>query len=78
MLEVAGFKIETLTSNGDASIFDGLDALGGYTTQQVTTVLRKKLPGPLKLSFLQNIWPSTFAPHLIVRARKLSPAESGK
>jgi glycosyltransferase involved in cell wall biosynthesis/2-polyprenyl-3-methyl-5-hydroxy-6-metoxy-1,4-benzoquinol methylase len=78
MLEVAGFKIENLTSNGDASIFDGLDAVGGYTTQQVTTMLRKKLPGPMKLSFLQDVWPSAFAPHLIVRARKLSSAESTK
>ena len=70
MLEVSGFWIESIRSNGDASIFDGFDALGGYITQQTTTMLRAKLPSVLKLGFLQNIWPSAFAPHIIVWARK--------
>jgi glycosyltransferase involved in cell wall biosynthesis/ubiquinone/menaquinone biosynthesis C-methylase UbiE len=70
MLEVAGFGVEQVRSNGDASIFDGLDAAGGYMTQHFTTLLRAKLPRALKLSFLEDVWPSLFAPHLIVRARK--------
>jgi glycosyltransferase involved in cell wall biosynthesis/2-polyprenyl-3-methyl-5-hydroxy-6-metoxy-1,4-benzoquinol methylase len=70
MLQVAGFDIERVGSNQDASIFDGLDAVGGYFTQHFTTLLRAKLPRLLKLSFLEDVWPSLFAPHLIVRARK--------
>jgi glycosyltransferase involved in cell wall biosynthesis/SAM-dependent methyltransferase len=70
MLHVSGFEIENVSSNHDASIFDGLDAFGGYFTQHFTTLLRKALPRALKLSFLEDRWPSLFAPHIIVRARK--------
>jgi glycosyltransferase involved in cell wall biosynthesis/SAM-dependent methyltransferase len=70
MLEVAGMNIELVRSNGDSSIFDGADAVGGYVTQQITSMLRQKLPRALKLSFLEDIWPSLFAPHMIVWARK--------
>ncbi len=70
MLEVAGMRIERVKSNGDSSIFDGFDALGGYVTQQLTSLMRQKLPRALKLSFLENVWPSLFAPHMIVWARK--------
>lgn len=70
MLEVAGFKVENVHSNGDSSIFDAMDAFGGYFTQHASTMLRRNLPGVLKLSFLQDVWPSLFAPHLIVWAKK--------
>jgi glycosyltransferase involved in cell wall biosynthesis/2-polyprenyl-3-methyl-5-hydroxy-6-metoxy-1,4-benzoquinol methylase len=70
MLEVAGFKVEDVHSNGDSSIFDSLDAFGGYFTQHATTALRRNLPGILKLQFLEDVWPSLFAPHLIVWASK--------
>lgn len=70
MLEVCGFEVEEVRSNGDGSIFDGLDALGGYITQHASTALRRRLPPALKLSFLQDLWPSMFAPHLIIWARK--------
>jgi SAM-dependent methyltransferase len=70
MLEVSGFTVESVRSNRDASIYDGLDAFGGYFTQHFTTLLRAKLPRALKLSFLEDVWPSAFAPHIILRARK--------
>jgi 2-polyprenyl-3-methyl-5-hydroxy-6-metoxy-1,4-benzoquinol methylase len=70
MLEVAGFEIEDVHSNGDSSIFDALDSVGGYFTQHASTFLRKNLPGVLKLSFLEDVWPSLFAPHLIIWAKK--------
>ena len=70
MLEVSGFAIDRVRSNKDASIFDGLDAFGGYGMQHLSTLLRRKLPRPLRLAFLENIWPSLFAPHIIVWARK--------
>ncbi len=70
MLEVCGFRIARLRSNADASIFDGLDAFGGYGMQHVSSLLRRRLPRPLRLAFLENVWPSLFAPHLIVWARK--------
>lgn len=70
MLEVAGFEIEDVHSNGDSSIFDALDSVGGYFTQHASTFLRKHLPGALKLSFLEDVWPSLFAPHLIIWAKK--------
>jgi glycosyltransferase involved in cell wall biosynthesis/SAM-dependent methyltransferase len=70
MLEIAGLQVESARSNQDASIFDGFDAFGGYMTQHVTSALRKKLPRALRLAFLENIWPSLFAPHIVVRARK--------
>ncbi len=70
MLEVSGFEIESVCSNGDASIFDGLDAFGGYGMQHATTFLRRELPRIARLAFLEDLWPSLFAPHIIVRARK--------
>lgn len=70
MLNVCGFRVESVKSNQDASIFDGLDAFGGYGMQHATTWLRRKLPRAAKLAFLQDLWPSLFAPHIIVRARK--------
>ncbi|SRR5579883_210518 len=70
MLDVCGFEIESVQSNGDGSIFDGLDAFGGYSMQHASSFLRRKLPRPMKLAMLENIWPSLFAPHIIVRARK--------
>jgi alpha-maltose-1-phosphate synthase len=70
MLGVCGFGIESVKSNHDASIFDGLDAFGGYGMQHATTWLRRKLPRAARLAFLEDVWPSLFAPHIIVRARK--------
>lgn len=70
LLETSGFTIEKLGSNGDSSIFDVLDAFGGHWMQHLTSQIRKRVPGPLRLSFLQNIYPSLFAPHFIVWARK--------
>ncbi len=70
MLRVAGFTIEDVHSNGDSSIFDLIDAFGGYWTQHASTMLRRKLPGILKLSFMEDVWPSLFAPHLIIWAKK--------
>ena len=70
MFEVSGFQIESVRSNGDASIFDGLDAFGGYSMQHVTSLLRRKLPRAARLAFLEEMMPSLFAPHIIIRARK--------
>lgn len=70
LLEVCGFHIESIRSNGDASIFDGLDAFGGYGMQHISSFLRRTLPRALRAAFLENAWPSLFAPHLVVRARK--------
>ena len=70
MLEVCGFGVERIRSNEDSSIFDGLDAFGGYGMQHISAFLRKQLPRPLRLAFLENVWPSLFAPHIIVWARK--------
>jgi len=70
MLDVCGFRIESIRSNGDSSIFDGIDAFGGYATQQLSSLIRRKLPRSLRLAFLENLWPSLFAPHIIVWARK--------
>ena len=70
LLEVCGFQIEFVRSNGDASIFDGLDSLGGYAIQHVSSFLRRRLPRVARAAFLENAWPSLFAPHLIVRVRK--------
>jgi len=70
LFETAGFKVESIKSNRDSSIFDSLDAFGGYFTQLFSSILRKKLPRLLRLAFLEDMWPSLFAPHLIVRVRK--------
>ena len=70
LLNVSGFRVESMRSNRDSSIFDVLDAFGGYMTQHVSTLLRRRLPRPLRLAFLEDLWPSLFAPHLIVHARK--------
>ncbi|HZK76031.1 MAG TPA: methyltransferase domain-containing protein, partial [Candidatus Kapabacteria bacterium] len=75
LLQVCGFQIESVRSNGDASIFDGLDAFGGYGMQHVSSFLRRKLPRAFRAAFLENAWPALFAPHLVVRARK-PPASS--
>jgi len=75
LFEVCGFKVETVRSNGDASIFDGLDALGGYSMQQFSSMLRRRLPRAMRFAFLEDMWPSLFAPHLILWVRK--PLEEG-
>ena len=70
LFEVNGLRVESVRSNGDASIFDGLDAFGGYATQHASSFLRRKLPRSMKLSFLEDMMPSLFAPDIIVWARK--------
>lgn len=70
LFEVCGFQIESVRSNGDSSLFDGLDAFGGYGMQHASSLLRRRLPRALRFAFLENFWPSVFAPHLIVWARK--------
>jgi glycosyltransferase involved in cell wall biosynthesis/SAM-dependent methyltransferase len=70
LFEVCGFQIESVRSNGDSSIFDGLDAFGGYSAQHASSFLRRRLPRALRLGFLEDMMPSLFAPHLIVWARK--------
>lgn len=72
LFEVCGFTIESLRSNGDASIFDGLDAFGGYAAQHASSFLRRKLPRAFRLAFLENVWPSVFAPDIILWVRKPS------
>jgi len=70
LMEVCGFQIESVRSNADASIFDGLDAFGGYAAQHLSSMLRRKLPRLFRLAFLESIWPAMFAPHIILWARK--------
>ncbi len=70
LFEVCGFHVESVRSNGDSSIFDGLDAFGGYGMQHTSSFLRRRLPRALRFAFLEKMLPSLFAPHLIVWARK--------
>ncbi len=70
LFEVCGFQIESVRSNGDSSIFDGFDAFGGYGMQHTSSLLRRRLPRALRFAFLENLWPSVFAPHLILSVRK--------
>jgi alpha-maltose-1-phosphate synthase len=77
LFEVCGFQIESIRSNGDSSLFDGLDAFGGYGMQHTSSLLRRHLPRALRFAFLEHLWPSVFAPHLIVWARKPSGKDEG-
>lgn len=69
LLICAGFEIENVRSNEDTSIFDVLSILGA-PGRFLSSLLNKKMPSLLKLSFLGNIFPRLFAPHLIVVAKK--------
>jgi glycosyltransferase involved in cell wall biosynthesis/2-polyprenyl-3-methyl-5-hydroxy-6-metoxy-1,4-benzoquinol methylase len=77
LFEVCGFQVESVRSNGDSSIFDGLDAFGGYMAQHASSFLRRRLPRALRLGFLENVMPSIFAPHLILWVRKPSGKDEG-
>jgi glycosyltransferase involved in cell wall biosynthesis/2-polyprenyl-3-methyl-5-hydroxy-6-metoxy-1,4-benzoquinol methylase len=70
LFEVSGFKVESIRSNGDSSIFDGLDAFGGYATQHASSFLRRRLPRALRLGFLEDVAPGLFAPDIILWVRK--------
>ncbi|HEY3875827.1 MAG TPA: methyltransferase domain-containing protein, partial [Candidatus Kapabacteria bacterium] len=70
LFEVNGLRVESVRSNGDASIFDGMDAFGGYAMQHASSFLRRRLPRAMKLAFLEDLWPALFAPDIILWARK--------
>lgn len=68
MLVAAGFQVEEVIAEGDCSIFDALWAVAKLNP--VCAWLKANVPGPLRLKFLETIFPSLFAPHIVLVARK--------
>ncbi len=69
LLRACGFELIKVQSNGECSIFDGLAAMG-KAPAHLSNLIRSKLPSSLRLAFLGDHWPSLFAPHLVIVARK--------
>lgn len=68
MLQTAGFEIIAVHPEGNCSIFDVMWAvakLGGLSSW-----LKTNIPGPLRLRFLENLFPGVFAQHIAIVARK--------
>lgn len=69
MLGAARLKVRSVKSKSDPSIFDVLYVFGGpgrFLARQLT----ERLPKPLGLPFLGDLWPSVFAPGLLAIAEK--------
>lgn len=69
MLEASGMQVSSVKSKADPSIFDGLEVLGG-PGRFLARQLRERVPRSLRLAFLGDVWPSLFAPGLLVLAQR--------
>jgi len=72
LLRACGFEATVVRSKSDSSIFDLL-GLFGRPGRFVSRHLAERLPRWAKLAFLGDVWPSVFAPGLLVVARRRSP-----
>lgn len=77
MLEASGLQIASVRSKADASIFDGLEVLGA-PGRFLARQFRERAPRLLRMAFLGEVWPSLFAPGLLVVARRPAGRPSGE
>lgn len=68
LLRTAGFTIEETIPHSSCSIFDALWVVGKFV--RLSCVLKKRVPYVLRLGFLEKLWPSLFAQHIMLVARK--------
>ncbi|MHA3771963.1 class I SAM-dependent methyltransferase [Verrucomicrobiota bacterium sgz303538] len=68
LLRAAGFEIVEVTPHSSCSIFDSLWVIGHLV--RLSIWLKEKVPYTLRLGFLEKIWPSLFAQHILLVARK--------
>jgi SAM-dependent methyltransferase len=68
LLRAAGFVNVRIGSFDESNVWDVAWAAGPLGI--VSDITRKHLPGPLRLSFLQDVWPNVFAYRLRAVAQK--------
>lgn len=68
MLVASGLEIVDVFPEGDCSIFDVLWTVAKLNP--LTAWLKANVPGPLRLKFLERIFPGLFAQHIVLVARK--------
>jgi SAM-dependent methyltransferase len=68
MLRAAGFTVEEFIPHSSCSIFDALWFIGKLVA--TTQWLKAHIPYALRLGFLEHIWPSLFAQHIMLVVKK--------
>lgn len=64
MLSAAGFEVREVIPHGSCSIFDTLWVIGKCV--ELSCRLKEQVPYALRLGFLEKIWPSLFAQHIML------------
>jgi len=68
MLKQAGFEIVEVIPHHSCSIFDFLWVIGRFVN--FSNFLKRHIPYALRLGFLEHLWPSMFAQHVLLVVRK--------
>lgn len=68
LLRAAGFSIAEVIPHSSCSIFDALWVYGRL--EGVSWQLKQKIPYVLRLGFLEKLWPSLFAQHIMLVVKK--------
>jgi len=74
LMRSAGFEVVEVIPHAACSIFDVFWVVGRLV--KFSCWLKAKLPSPLRLGFMENIWPSLFAQHIMLVAVKPGPNQS--
>jgi len=64
LLQMSGFEVVEVIPHSSCSIFDLLWVIGKWV--QLSLRLKEKVPYALRLGFLERIWPSLFAQHIML------------
>jgi SAM-dependent methyltransferase len=68
LLRAAGFEVVKTIPHSSCSIFDALWVVGRFV--ELSCKLKRRVPYILRLGFLEKLWPSLFAQHIMLVARK--------
>ena len=64
LLQMSGFEVVEVIPHASCSIFDLLWVVGKWV--QLSLRLKEQVPYALRLGFLERIWPSLFAQHIML------------
>ncbi len=68
LLRMAGFEVVEVIPHSSCSVFDLLWVIGRFL--RASMWLKDKVPYAMRLGFLENVWPSLFAQHIMLVAIK--------
>jgi len=64
LLRMSGFEVVEVIPHASCSIFDLLWVVGRWV--RASMWLKEKVPYAMRLGFLENVWPSLFAQHIML------------